>query len=148
MQTFSGLSFRVTSLRTARKGIEKQAHAGVCTAAAKLQNVALHSFKKNKCYIVHYAITWKQERKYSERSESVAVPRTGFLVLIYTTTWNRYTSTKNTYCSFRFLSHPAYLEAPAFTGRPLWWRSYHFSRPVSVLSDKALYRNLQGRIYC
>ena len=33
---------RVTSLRTARKGVEKQAHAVIRTAAAKVQNVALH----------------------------------------------------------------------------------------------------------
>ena len=25
-----------------------------------------------------------------------------------------------------------YLEAPASIGRPLWWRSYHFSRPKSI----------------
>ena len=39
---------------------------------------------------------------------------------------------KNTCCSFRHLSHTAYLEAPASIGRPLWWRSYHFSRPKSI----------------
>ena len=48
-----------------RKGVEKQAHAVVCTAAAKLQNVVIlkatviitNNFKKNKCYIVYYVKT-------------------------------------------------------------------------------------------
>ena len=72
------------------------------------------------------------------RSSTQKVFPTNLHAYIYTTAWNKYTSTKNTYCSFRFLSHSAYLETLAFTGQAWWWRSYHFSRPVSVPADKAL----------
>ena len=80
---------------------------------------------------MHYVKT--RAKIFWKRSSTQKVFRTNLHAYIYTTTWNKYTSTKNTYCSFRFLSHPAYLEAPASTGRPLWWQSYHFSRGFGTI---------------
>ena len=78
---------------------------------------------------------------FRKRSSTQKVFRTNLhaYMYIYTTTWNKYTSTKNTDCSFHLLSHPAYLESPASTGRPLWWRSYHFSRRKSISKSSRPY---------
>ena len=106
-----------------------------CSHTLRRCNYNINNFKKNKCYKVHYAKT--RAKIFWKRCSTKKVFRTNLHAYIYTTTWNNCTSTKNAYCSFRFLSHPAYLEAPGSTGSPLWWRSYYFSRPVSVKSDKA-----------
>ena len=76
-----------------------------------------------------------------KRSSTQKVFRTNLhaYMYIYTTTWNKYTSTKNTCCSFHLVSHPAYLESPASTGRPLWWRSYPFSRSKSISKSSRPY---------